>query len=455
MDNNNPNLNINELIPGEIYLYDYRFIARYPTGPSLNIRNESYDTHEKWKWVRNIQEVTSEQRDWYAACVKADKFVPKEESLKKTKFEVGRWYKIGNPKNEFINIVKIKKIFSNIKIEAERGYFNIKGSNPTRKGWCNSESTWSDIDYIKELSLEEIQQYLPEGHPDKIKKEFILPEKWCIRITKENLKVVGSYFDKQCGYDYNTYVDKFWIDRYFHSKNMDRQDILVKSLKRYNASFADSNIRNGFIEITFEQFKKYVLKKDNYNHFKIGDIVEYIGTETNLSNDTKKDDLQLGYNYIVKSISKNNIELHGKLFYHDINLFKLATDKKFPLIDHPDWKIGDRVEIIDKGKQYDVYSEAFKKLNFKNKKQNRCDNGYKGKIFHVCFHPTQNKTLIAIKTSLNNGGQCLIESQGIKKIDTSSNKVIEIVDDVPTFKSKEKHTTKPIQTQKLKAILIK
>lgn len=534
MDNNNPNLNIKDLIPGEIYLYYYRFIARYPTGPSLDIRNESFVTHEKWVWSLNIQEVTPEQRDWYAACVKANKFIPKEEALKKTKFEVGKWYKL-----EIYNaICKFQRLKNN--------NFYHTGEVIWLKGLDygyhkNYGAYFSNINQkIIEVPLEEIQQYLPEGHPDKIKtkpkmytdeelleyanKHFVIGTKFISSISDKgrvrecifydaNQETFGwkiIYYNGErrvfcnngmytrdilnnyvCG-NPNIYSESTgWVKITYDAsesefKLSDKWYVIVTNNNQFNLilnylikkgylnkhhtnytpykypfrigkeskkeGYYDNSIEIGQ-KITFEQFKKYILKKDNYNHFKIGDIVEYIGTETNLSNDTKKDDLQLGYNYIVKSISKNNIELHGKLFYHDMNLFKLATNKEFPLIDHPDWKIGDRVEIIDKGKNYIVYSEAFKKLNFKNKEQNRCDNGYKGKIFHVCFHPTQNDILIAI--NLNNGGQCLIGYKGIKKIDTSSNKVIEIVDDVPTFKSKEKHTTKPIQTQKLKAILIK
>lgn len=98
----------------------------------------------------------------------------------KPQFEVGKWYIINSDNSRFINVVKIKKVFSNTKIEAENGYYNIKSDN----GGCRWNATtnkhvWEDINKVTPLTLEDVQQYLPGTHPDIIDKP--LPktvEKW-------------------------------------------------------------------------------------------------------------------------------------------------------------------------------------------------------------------------------------------------------------------------------------
>ena len=86
--------------------------------------------------------------------------------------------------------------------------------------------------FAEEVPLSEIQQYLPEGHPDK---EFVLPEKWCVETTASNVDALSKWRgneDLKYGEIYGyLHSDLIWRD---HMK--------------------------GSTEITFEQFKKYVLK---------------------------------------------------------------------------------------------------------------------------------------------------------------------------------------------------
>lgn len=98
----------------------------------------------------------------------------------KSQFEVGKWYIINSDNSRFINVVKIKKVFSNTKIEAENGYYNIKSDNGGN-GWnaSTNKHVWKDINKVTPLTLEDVQQYLPGTHPDIIDKP--LPktiEKW-------------------------------------------------------------------------------------------------------------------------------------------------------------------------------------------------------------------------------------------------------------------------------------
>lgn len=67
--------------------------------------------------------------------------------------------------------------------------------------------------------------------------EFVLPERWCIKLTKDNIKLLSKWRG-------NDYLYKIELYGYVHcDKNW------------------QPTIYNGYTEITFEQFKKYVLNK--------------------------------------------------------------------------------------------------------------------------------------------------------------------------------------------------
>ena len=67
--------------------------------------------------------------------------------------------------------------------------------------------------------------------------EFILHEKWCIKLTKDNIKLLSKWRGNDCLYGGELFgylhCDKIWFP----------------------------TIYDGYTEITFEQFKKYVLNK--------------------------------------------------------------------------------------------------------------------------------------------------------------------------------------------------
>jgi len=71
-----------------------------------------------------------------------------------------------------------------------------------------------------------------------------LPENWCIKITNENRDTVKSWFINHSGISDITHYD-FSIDCYYHSKS--------------DRSTGSIFIHPGFKEITFKQFKQYVM----------------------------------------------------------------------------------------------------------------------------------------------------------------------------------------------------
>jgi len=85
---------------------------------------------------------------------------------KEVKFEVGKWYwfAISSTNNSFFRIIKCSAIESN-KVRADYWLMNqdAKIGNKSPNEWM-----LSSIYSLKELSIEEIQQYLQDGHVDKL-----------------------------------------------------------------------------------------------------------------------------------------------------------------------------------------------------------------------------------------------------------------------------------------------
>jgi hypothetical protein len=102
----------------------------------------------------------------------------------------------------------------------------------------------------KETTVQEILGYNP------FKDDFVLPEKWFIKTSKNDEgRLIGEWFDKQS--DNNCY-HKGCLGEYYHSHNNTGQNILVKG--NLSASFANTSVVNGHVEISFNEFQKYVLK---------------------------------------------------------------------------------------------------------------------------------------------------------------------------------------------------
>lgn len=105
----------------------------------------------------------------------------------------------------------------------------------------------------KKTTVQEILGYDPF-----VKDDFVLPNKWCIKTTKdENGKLIGKWFDKQsmCRCYYDT-----CLGEYYNSYNLLNENIILGG--NLAASFASLEVREGYTEITFDQFKKYVLKQN-------------------------------------------------------------------------------------------------------------------------------------------------------------------------------------------------
>lgn len=171
------------------------------------------------------------------------------------RFEVGKWYKFSGCR-EYISRFKTVK---NNNFITDTGYIdNGKYKIDTSNGAI------IDIDReFTEVSLEKIQQYLPDGHVDLIKKEFILPDKWCIKRTEENTEILHNYLHDN-RHNYPEYTSSWKVagshGYYFYSKP-------IKS-----GAHSSKSLQEGFTEITLDQFKQYVLKE--FKPLTIDDLVE-------------------------------------------------------------------------------------------------------------------------------------------------------------------------------------
>lgn len=95
-----------------------------------------------------------------------------------------------------------------------------------------------------------------EDNLELISNEFVLPEKWCIK-TENNItgRIIGKWFDDQAFK--NCYV-KNCLGDYYHSHNNSDQSILKQGY--LDANFAHGSPKPGYREITFDQFKQYVVE---------------------------------------------------------------------------------------------------------------------------------------------------------------------------------------------------
>lgn len=188
-------LTVDDLVEGEIYYVinnNKEWICEFSGIKNNNIKSSgsiakfnTYYSSGLWgtveNYLKNIRIATPEEKKWLNTCIKQDKFIPKEDldqyndegelKVNIPKFEVGKWYKY---------IYKDDRIFyikpdQNYNICADR----IKGNTITN-GQYFSASQWSNTDFIKNSKLledlSEIQQYLPDGHPDKIIEEDSIPD---------------------------------------------------------------------------------------------------------------------------------------------------------------------------------------------------------------------------------------------------------------------------------------
>ena len=88
-------------------------------------------------------------------------------------------------------------------------------------------------------------------------KENELPERWAIKSNKDNIGEIDKYYSRQL--KYSLYKD--YVGEYFHSHNLADDSLSVMNDDiDFAANFNSEEIKHGYAEITFDQFKEHVLK---------------------------------------------------------------------------------------------------------------------------------------------------------------------------------------------------
>ena len=202
---------------------------------SHNFADAKYiETKQKYEFYN----ATPEEKHWLETCIKAYQFVSYEEAMKTF---IPEYYEYTGEINlhntEFIK-GKTYKIVNKNNLEALHNFINEKGET---NGW--SGTNWKRF---KPSTKEAYDAQFVVKEP-----EFVLPEIWWVRITKENLKDISKFLNANIG-EYAIGLIAGMVKSYKTGK----------ITKGYNSTPTTSYGSTFGNEITFDQFKQYVLKEN-------------------------------------------------------------------------------------------------------------------------------------------------------------------------------------------------
>jgi hypothetical protein len=201
-------------------------------------RDGLWDKYSPVKWVssmnyylgKDVPEKFNRDCDYEVAfhyncwAFSSQDYVLKEVQSEYTK---GKWYgcKRWSSKMDFVKLTKAVD---------DQAYFTECINNGEYQN--EKENWWAFVgDSLFEADMSIISPLLPDGHPDKIvtkESSFVLPEKWCIKVERNSQpKEVRQW--RGCDWKDGGYINRSgaWLPR----------------------------PHSGYTEITFEQFKQYVL----------------------------------------------------------------------------------------------------------------------------------------------------------------------------------------------------
>ena len=263
-----------ELIIGEVYTHQNGNICRCDQitntticGKYINITDHEFRKPPENPGNFRINEMrlaTSEEKHWLNCCITANKFITFEEAMKTfipeyaecTKEQHRSSYKVGI-------IYKLK----NTLIENEIGGVAYWAYNQHRFKPSTKEA------YDAQFVVKE--------------EEFVLPENWSVKCNSSNYKLVKKW----AGYDW-------WKDDFNRFITHNKTWLYVNN--------------GSYTEITFDQFKKYVLKEETVEEVKIIEplpqfkVIESIETITKVENNEGNQffigDVVISSNGIIQTI---------------------------------------------------------------------------------------------------------------------------------------------------------
>ena len=236
-----------ELIIGEIYncanISGSKYIVKIPNDlyNSTNINKDVPRLHKMGNFTTETLQwslATPEEKHWLNTCIEQDKFITFEEAMKTFIPEYIEC--IASVTDSFTE----NKIYKIENFDNNRN-FNILDNDNDLRRLLMTGGLWSFKPSTKEAY--DAQFVIKEP-------EFVLPEKWYVKdISKNEIDIVCEYGNKM--WSTPNYNCKTW-------KPTTLAKILVGNYSSGRPFFVNNDFLHNHTEITFDQFKQYVLKEN-------------------------------------------------------------------------------------------------------------------------------------------------------------------------------------------------
>jgi len=261
---------------------------------------------------------TSEEKHWLNTCIEQDKFITFEEAMKTFI-------------PEYVECLKPQQWKQTIK---------ENGNNLIFKSDFKSTCDHQIIESLKDKGESSFKPSTKEAYDAQFvvkEPEFVLPEKWYIQRIPENAKILNKWENDKRGS--------------FEAFNEKDNGCSMFSDKDYY--FTKPEYILGYTEITFEQFKKYVLKKEIIEEKVIEPLPQFKVIET-IETITKVENNEGNQFFIGDVVIGSNSRIKSKIISFKYNVDKTTilaiTDKtsNFGIgINHLEHYIEPKVEVKD------------------------------------------------------------------------------------------------------------
>ena len=240
---------------------------------------------------RTYRLATSEEKHWLNEAIRLNKFITFEEAIKTF---IPEYVELLDTGCRINNNVSSGKIYKCSKDVTKTYHYGFLLDNKHRIGFNKNEFDR----YLKPSTKEAYNAQFVVKEP-----EFVLPEKWYIQRNSENFEVLNEWENNKRGnfvaFNQSNGCSMFSDKDYYYTKPEHISD---------------------YTEITFEQFKKYVLKEETIEEvieplpqFK---VIESIETITKVENNEGN---QFFIGDVVKSLDSNQ--------KGEITKFRYSADK--------------------------------------------------------------------------------------------------------------------------------
>lgn len=89
-------------------------------------------------------------------------------------------------------------------------------------------------------------------------------EKWCIKITRENEKEIGEYYDLSTGRVERKLYSNGWIGSYFNSHNELGKSVMEDIGNNFTSFTGGNKPTKGHRVIEIEEFRTLIKKEPSY-----------------------------------------------------------------------------------------------------------------------------------------------------------------------------------------------